>query len=110
MSTVKSVPFSNIHVKYADKVGCDVTSAAKKNRGFIRQNFETIVSHWPELKAARKVNRDSAPYPKTIPETVANAIVARDLGKLSKPKRARKPKVTSQDVIGPISDSAHHNN
>lgn len=93
MSQAKSVQFSSLHVKYANAHQLDVTRAAKLNRSFVRSNFETLVKHWPELKAAHKQNRDGNRYPATIPANVADAIIARNVGKLDKPRATRKPKV-----------------
>jgi len=88
----KSVQFSSIHVKFANANGIDVTKAAKLNRSFIRSNFDKLVTHWPELKAAQKVNRDGNRYPVTIPENVANAILKRNVTLLAKKRAPRKPK------------------
>jgi hypothetical protein len=98
MSQSKSVQFSSLHVRYANKAGIDVTRAAKLNRSFVRSNFDAIVKHWPELKATQKINRDGNRYPVTIPTNVADAILARNLSKLDKARAPRKPKVTT-DVV-----------
>jgi hypothetical protein len=91
----KNVQFSSIHVKFANAKGIDVTKAGKQNRSFIRSNFDALVTHWPELKAAQKINRDGNRYPTTIPETVANAIVKRNVKLLAK-RSAPKAKVTQE--------------
>lgn len=80
--TRKDVPFSSCHVKFAQAKGIDVTRAAKLNRSFIRSNFDTLVKHWPALKASHKINRDNNRYPETIPVKVADAIVKRNLSTL----------------------------
>lgn len=94
-SKSQSVPFSSLHVTFAKAKNIDTTKAGKLNRSFIRSNFEEIVKVWPELKVMGKNNRDGNRYPPTIPTTVANAIVARDLSKLAKPRKVRAPKVTA---------------
>lgn len=95
MSEVKSVPFGHIHTMFAQKKGVDTTKAGKLNRSFIRSNFDVIAKAWPELAKSGKNNKDGNRYPSHMPITVANAIVARDLAKLAKPRKARAPKVTT---------------
>lgn len=87
MSEVKSVLFSSLHVQYAEAKSIDTTRAAKLNRTFVRSNFDALASHWPELKAAGKSNRDGNRYPSTLPRDVAKAIVTRNLNVLDAPKR-----------------------
>jgi hypothetical protein len=95
MSSVKTVPFSSLHTKYATKASIDVTRAAKLNRSFIRSNFDAIVKAWPELSKSQKINRDNNRYPTTIPAPVAEAILSRDVTKLGKVRKPRTPKQTT---------------
>lgn len=49
---------------------------AKKLRGHIRANFDTLTKQWPALKAVGKENRDGNRYP-PVPAKLARELVAK---------------------------------
>jgi hypothetical protein len=49
---------------------------AKKLRGYIRANFDTLAKQWPALRKVGKVNRDGNRYP-PVPASLAKELITK---------------------------------
>jgi hypothetical protein len=91
------VTVKELGARIAKAKGIQPDEASKLLRTRIRANFDTILPHWPALKAQGKANRDGNRYPPMPPalaEKLATAVVKGTPVKdaLARTPKAKKPK------------------
>jgi outer membrane biosynthesis protein TonB len=72
----KPMSVAQLSDKIAKVKKTDPKVEAKKLRGHIRANFDTLAPKWPALKKQGKVNRDGNRYPE-IPAALAKELLAK---------------------------------
>ena len=101
----------DVAARIAKAKGIEADEAAKVLRSRIRSNFDTVLPHWPALKAQGKENKDGNRYP-PMPKPLADALTTavtkgtpvKDV--LAKARKPRKPKATPAPTPAPEGDAS----